>query len=111
MTDWRHTARRVTMLVSLAASPNEHEAARARERAWAVIASIDPELLDTLAEQRDALIEDSLAELTRLNQYNARPNAGTTALVSRSRQLLAHYRDIDALPAIVALLKTTEGEQ
>lgn len=110
MTDWRDTGERVTKLVALAGSPNEHEAARARDKALHTIAAIDLELLETLAGQRDTLLSDMHAELHRLmyggaRHGAARANAGTVRLVERAQLLLGHYRKLDALPAIVTLIR------
>jgi hypothetical protein len=106
MSDWRDTGARLTKLVALAASPNEHEAAIARDKALAVLAAIDLDLLDTLSDQRDKLIDDCHAELRRISSARAaRPNAHTASLASRAQLLLGHYRNLDALPAIVALAR------
>jgi hypothetical protein len=111
MNDWRKTAERVTKLVALGQSPNEHEAERARAKALQAISAIDLELVETLSGQRDKLIADCRAELDRLHKSSkARPNKGTEHLVSRSQLLLDHYRKLDALPAIVELVRALHPE-
>jgi hypothetical protein len=107
---WRDTADRLTKLVALASSENEHEAARAREQARRVLAGIDLELVGTLDGQRAALVEDCRAELRRLYASKARPNAGTARLVERAQMLLSHYARLCALPAIVTLARLDEEQ-
>jgi hypothetical protein len=99
-------ADRITKLVALAQSSNPHEAEVAKTKAFELIRDLDLSLLTTLAGQRDALREDLRTENMRLIDSDERANKRTTGdLVSRAGSLFGHYERIDALMAIVALLR------
>lgn len=99
-------AGRVAKLVALSESPNEHEAARAREKALEALRGIDLEYLETLAEQRAALLRDLAAENRRLSNPMERPGKRTTGeLLLRADLLLHHYERADALISAIRLLR------
>lgn len=101
-------ADRVAKLVALSGSPNEHEAASAREKAIATLQDIDLAYLETLAGQRERLLKDMRAESHRLMYGGRATKRDTGDLVDRSMMLFRHYQRADALISAVELLRSHE---
>lgn len=105
-------ADRIRKLVTLAVSGDTPETHNAASKAREQIEKLDTELLDTLAGQREALMEALRYESRRLRSSKARATkAETGELVSRALTLFDHYERIDALIPAVLLLRVESGHQ
>lgn len=105
-------ADRIRKMVAMAASEETAETRSAKEMARKQIAGLDTELLDTLAGQRERLLEELRHEAKRLNSSRGRATKTETgALVSSALVLLQHYERVDALISAVLLLRIEGGHQ
>lgn len=103
-------ADRIRKLVVLGASGDTPEALSARAHARRQIQSLDTELLDTLAGQRQRLLEKLRAESKRLI-YERANKKQTGELVTSAMLLLQHYERYDTLIAAVLLMRMDSGRQ
>lgn len=102
---------RIRALVAHAAAEGA-EAEIARKKAREALAALDSERLDTLAGQRQQLIEALQEESRRLFSSNERATKQETGeLVSSALVLLRHYERIDALIPAVLLMRIEAGHR
>lgn len=102
----------IRKLVALAATGDTPEARNAAAMARRKLAALDTELLDTLASQRQRLLEELREESQRLWRPGERATkTDTGALVSSALVLLRHFEKIDELIPAVMLLRIEGGHQ